>query len=212
MLGIDGPEFIVIILVLIVVIGPKDLPKMLRTFGKVTARMRATANEFRRQFDDAMREAELDDLQKTMSDVANLDPRKSLAKVFDPIRDVAKDVRTSLDVKNNFNEIDQLSAQNDGNTIVHPDLVGMKNDIPVPQSLEIDKNLTARKTKIKPKVQKKSLEITQQISKKTTSVKKPTNTKTAAVKSAKKTIVSPLKKIDTDLESTKTIKTRKKNS
>ncbi|EJF90697.1 Sec-independent protein translocase protein TatB [Bartonella tamiae] len=96
MFGIDGPEFLVILIVLIVVVGPKDLPKMLRAFGKATSRMRSTANEFRRQFDDAMREAELDDLQKKISDVTDLDPRKNLTKMFDPIRDVANDVKSSI--------------------------------------------------------------------------------------------------------------------
>lgn len=97
MFGIDGPEFIVILIVLIVVVGPKDLPKMLKAIGKATARMRSTANEFRRQFDEAMREAELDDLQKTLTDVKDLDPRKKLTEIFDPIRDVAKDVKASID-------------------------------------------------------------------------------------------------------------------
>ncbi len=99
MFGIDGPEFVVILIVLIVVVGPKDLPKMLKAFGKATARMRATANEFRRQFDDAMHEAELDDLQKTLTDVSDLDPRKKLTEIFDPIRDVAKDVKASIENK-----------------------------------------------------------------------------------------------------------------
>ena len=98
MFGIDGPEFIVILIVLIVVVGPKDLPKMLKAIGKATARMRTTANEFRRQFDEAMHEAELDDLQKTLSDVKDLDPRKKLTEIFDPIRDVAKDVKASIEV------------------------------------------------------------------------------------------------------------------
>lgn len=97
MFGIDGPEFVVILIVLIVVVGPKDLPKMLKALGKATARMRSTANEFRRQFDEAMHEAELDDLQKTISDVKDIDPRKKLTELFDPIRDVAKDVKASID-------------------------------------------------------------------------------------------------------------------
>lgn len=99
MFGIDGPEFFVILIVLIVVVGPKDLPKMLKAFGKATSRMRATANEFRRQFDDAMHEADLDDLQKTITDVTDIDPRKKLANIFDPLRDVAKDVKASIENK-----------------------------------------------------------------------------------------------------------------
>ena len=110
MFGIDGPEFIVILIVLIVVVGPKDLPKMLKAIGKATARMRTTANEFRRQFDEAMHEAELDDLQKTLTDVKDLDPRKKLTEIFDPIRDVAKDVKASIEVSQENDK--QLKPQN----------------------------------------------------------------------------------------------------
>lgn len=111
MFGIDGPEFLVILIVLIVVVGPKDLPKLLRAFGKATARMRATANEFRKQFDEAMHEAELDDLQKTVSNLQELDPRKKLTQIFDPIRDVAKDVRNSIDIARSEEQPDQAKAE-----------------------------------------------------------------------------------------------------
>ena len=43
--------------VLIVIVGPKDLPGMLRTFGRTTNKLRAMAGDFRRQFDDALKEA-----------------------------------------------------------------------------------------------------------------------------------------------------------
>lgn len=70
MFGIDGPEFLVILLVLIVVVGPKDLPKMLGTMARVMAYVRSKGNEFRHQFDDAMRQAQLDDLQKTIAEIS----------------------------------------------------------------------------------------------------------------------------------------------
>ncbi|WP_208437485.1 Sec-independent protein translocase protein TatB [Bartonella taylorii] len=85
MLGIDGPEFLVILLVLIVVVGPKDLPKMLKTIAKAMGYVRSTANEFRRQFDDAMRQVELDDLQKTLSD--------------NPIHGVVEDIHYNFDIE-----------------------------------------------------------------------------------------------------------------
>lgn len=109
MFGIDGPEFLVILLVLIVVVGPKDLPQMMRSFGKFVARMRTTANEFRQQFDDAMREADLDEVRKTLSEVADLDPRKKLTRVFDPFRDVAKDMRSSLTIPDSADKAKGLS-------------------------------------------------------------------------------------------------------
>ncbi|WP_375649052.1 twin-arginine translocase subunit TatB [Bartonella sp. OT172YNZD] len=97
MFGIDGPEFVVILLVLIIVVGPKDLPKILKTIAKVRAYMCSTANELRHQFDDAIRQIELDDLQNTFSNIS--DSSKKLTETFDPIQNTLEDIRDNLDVK-----------------------------------------------------------------------------------------------------------------
>ncbi|WP_420962340.1 Sec-independent protein translocase protein TatB [Brucella sp. IR073] len=96
MLDVGWSEILVIMIVIIVVVGPKDLPKMLRAFGKATARMRSTADEFRRQFDEALREAELEDVKNVVEDARRLDPRTDIKKMFDPIRSAGEDLRQSL--------------------------------------------------------------------------------------------------------------------
>lgn len=96
MLDIGWSEILVIAIVMIVVVGPKDLPKMLRAFGKATSRMRSTANEFKKQFDEALREAELDDVKTVIEETRKLDPRKNMTKVFEPIRAAGEDLRSSL--------------------------------------------------------------------------------------------------------------------
>lgn len=96
MLDIGWSEIIVIAVVMIVIVGPKDLPKMLRAFGKATARMRTTANEFKRQFDDALKEAELDDVKTIIDETRKLDPRGKMTQVFDPIRTAGNDLKASL--------------------------------------------------------------------------------------------------------------------
>jgi sec-independent protein translocase protein TatB len=58
MFDVGWSEILVIAVVAIVVVGPKDLPRMLRTVGKTMGKVRRTANDFKRQFDDALREAE----------------------------------------------------------------------------------------------------------------------------------------------------------
>ncbi len=93
MFDIGGLELLVIAIVLIVVVGPKDLPKMLRTFGRVSSQMRRTAGEFRRQFDDALREAELDEIREKARE---LDPRSDIRKAMNPIRAVGDEIRSSL--------------------------------------------------------------------------------------------------------------------
>ncbi|WP_332066124.1 Sec-independent protein translocase protein TatB [Bartonella sp. CB189] len=96
MFGIDGSEFFVILLVLIVVVGPKDLPKMLKTMAKTIAYVRSTTNEFRHQFDNAMKQVEFDDLQKTLSEGKNINPCKELTEVLNPIHGVVGDMYDSL--------------------------------------------------------------------------------------------------------------------
>ncbi|MEL4069268.1 Sec-independent protein translocase protein TatB [Ochrobactrum sp. GPK 3] len=96
MLDVGWSELLVIAIVMIVVVGPKDLPKMLRAFGKATARMRATANEFRNQFNEALKEAELEDVKNIIDETRKLDPRSKLTQVFDPIRSAGEDLKSSI--------------------------------------------------------------------------------------------------------------------
>ena len=96
MFDIGWQELLVIAIVLVVVVGPKDLPRMLRAFGKATARMRSMAGEFRAQFDEALREADLDDVRKTISDAQNLNPAKSLRDAMNPLRQVGDEIRAGL--------------------------------------------------------------------------------------------------------------------
>ena len=62
--GIGGFEIVVIGLVALLVVGPKDLPVLMRRVGQVVAKARAMANEFRASFDEMARQSELDDLRK----------------------------------------------------------------------------------------------------------------------------------------------------
>jgi sec-independent protein translocase protein TatB len=62
--GLGFAEMILLALVAIVVVGPKELPLMMRKFGRFTGRMRAMAFEFRQGFEELGRQAEIDELRK----------------------------------------------------------------------------------------------------------------------------------------------------
>jgi sec-independent protein translocase protein TatB len=64
MLGIDSSEFLLVALVALVVIGPKDLPKAMRVLGYWVGRARAVGRQFRAGFDEMVREAELEEMEK----------------------------------------------------------------------------------------------------------------------------------------------------
>ena len=57
-------EFLIAAVVALIVVGPKDLPVLLRKFGQFMARVRAMAAEFRASFDEMARQSELDELRK----------------------------------------------------------------------------------------------------------------------------------------------------
>ncbi|MEP9386999.1 Sec-independent protein translocase protein TatB [Mesorhizobium sp. KR9-304] len=97
MFDIGWTEMLVIAVVMIVVVGPKDLPKMLRTFGKTTTKLRSMAGDFQKQFNEALKEAELDDIKKSVDSLKGLNPATEIKKQLNPFEKVASDVRAGLD-------------------------------------------------------------------------------------------------------------------
>ncbi len=96
MLDIGWTELLVIAIVLIVVVGPKDLPPMLRAFGKMTSNLRKMAGEFRTQFDEALRESDLDDVRKTIGDAQRLNPTNALREAINPLRQMGQEIKADL--------------------------------------------------------------------------------------------------------------------
>jgi len=74
MFDIGWSELLVIAVVAIVVVGPKDLPPLMRTFGKYAGKLRRAASDFQRQFEDAMRETEIEEVKKAIESVRGETP------------------------------------------------------------------------------------------------------------------------------------------
>lgn len=90
MFDIGWTELLLIAVVAIVVIGPKDLPRAMRLVGQWTTKMKRMARDFQGQFNEALREAELDTVKKDIEAITKLDPvgdlRKEMTKAGDEIR------------------------------------------------------------------------------------------------------------------------------
>ena len=97
MFEIGWTEMLVIAVVMIVVVGPKDLPKMLRTFGKTAAKLRSMAGDFQKQFNEALKEAELDDVKKSVDSLRSMNPATQIKKQLNPFEKAAADVRAGVD-------------------------------------------------------------------------------------------------------------------
>jgi len=88
MFDFGAGELIVIGVVALVAIGPKELPGLLRTIGQAVGKMRRMAGEFQGQFNDAMREADMADAQKLITDIKtdisgiNIEPNPTPAAAY----------------------------------------------------------------------------------------------------------------------------------
>jgi sec-independent protein translocase protein TatB len=100
MFGIDSPELLVIAIVALVVIGPKELPGMLRSWGKWMAKARGMAAEFRGHVDEMVRQSELDDVKKQLVDLQSLDPTKEIKSIVQ--EGVAEGEKALADAKSTF--------------------------------------------------------------------------------------------------------------
>src|SRR5436309_7523857 len=93
MFDIGWGKLVVIALIALVVIGPKELPAVLRTVGQWMGKIRRMASEFQGQFQEAMREAEMADLKKQVDEMT--DTAKSYTN-FDPIGSVRNEIENVM--------------------------------------------------------------------------------------------------------------------
>lgn len=83
MLGLDWTELALILVVAVVVIGPKDLPDAVRGIAKGIQKLRRMAGEFQTQVDDVVREAKLEDVRSQINEIRNFDFRSVVEKEVD---------------------------------------------------------------------------------------------------------------------------------
>ena len=93
MFDLGWTELLFIAVVAIIVIGPKDLPRALRAVGHWTGKARRMAGDFQRQFNEAIREADLDDVKKQVTDIGRIDP---IGKVREEIKKVETEFKNDL--------------------------------------------------------------------------------------------------------------------
>ena len=108
MLDIGGWEFLVVAFVLLMVVGPKELPNLLRGFTRAVRRIRGVASEFTRGMEDLASDNELGDLNSTIADVksGNLN---QIADKIDPEGEFKESV-SSIKSNSDFDDaIEELS-------------------------------------------------------------------------------------------------------
>ncbi len=91
MFDMSWGEMLIIGAVALIVIGPKDLPKALRTVGNMVGKVRRMAGEFQGQFNEAMREAELDSVRR------DIDGLNKSVSSFDPVGTIRDEIKGAVD-------------------------------------------------------------------------------------------------------------------
>jgi sec-independent protein translocase protein TatB len=92
MFEIGWSELLLIGIVALIAIGPKELPTVLRTLGQWMSKLRRMASEFQSQFQEAMREAEMADLKKQVDEMTS--QAQSYAN-FDPVSEVRRELEST---------------------------------------------------------------------------------------------------------------------
>jgi sec-independent protein translocase protein TatB len=115
MFDIGWTEILVISVVAIIVVGPKDLPRMLRSLGRYAGQLRRTAGEFRSQFDDALRESEFDELRSTLQDVTDLNPinqiKDTVTESLAPLKETAENIKSGIEAPETGTKSDSESSE-----------------------------------------------------------------------------------------------------
>jgi len=122
MFDFDAGKLIVIGLVALIVIGPKELPRVLRQVGQAVGKLRRMAAEFQGQFMDAMREADIEDIRK---EVAKVGEDAKLDVNFDPVSTMRNEIGGAIEGRREPHEADYtppVETSYSSNVINMPDL------------------------------------------------------------------------------------------
>ena len=92
MFDIGWQELFIVAALAIVIVGPRDLPRVLKTVMSLVRKARGMAREFQSGIDDVVREVELDDLRKEANSIANMDLEEEVKSALDPTGDLEKDM------------------------------------------------------------------------------------------------------------------------
>lgn len=88
MFDIGWPELLLVAVLVIVVVGPKDLPRVMRTVAHYVGKAKSMTREFRGYVDDMVRESELDEIKNQIQAGADLDPAELMENTIDPDHDI----------------------------------------------------------------------------------------------------------------------------
>lgn len=179
MFDLGWTEFIVVAVVAILVVGPKELPGMLRTIGKTIGNMRRMAGDFQRQMNDALKEADLDGIKTGIDSVNSINPVSQLKSSLNPVKQAAEDVQRDIN-KGLLNAGEGTKPKADAQTASVPDAVAAGK----PKAAAKPKAAPKSKATVKPRASAKSKATEKPAAATKTNAAKATAAKATSTKSA----------------------------
>lgn len=137
--GIGGGEYLVIAIVALLVVGPERLPLLLRKLGKMVAKARGMANEFRSSFDEMARQSELDELRK---EVEALRTGQGMHALGADAETAFREIRDDLNKPVNAPMLSAPDEWPDSPPVMAP------LELPAPKAAKSAKSAAARKTPV----------------------------------------------------------------
>jgi sec-independent protein translocase protein TatB len=144
MLDFGAGEFVVVGVVALIAIGPKELPGVLRTIGRSVGKMRRMAGDFQNQFNDAMREMELEEARKKVEEMG-----KSVSDSVQAATHVDLDQATTTPTSTDGVSVStptstdgvSASTSTEGSATAAPDLSALTASLPVVETPSADQLL-----------------------------------------------------------------------
>lgn len=114
MLDVGWQELFVIAVITIIVVGPKEIPRVLRTVMLWVRKIKDMAREFQSSIDDIAREAELDDIKKQLAEAQDFDLDREMEETIDPTGEMTNTIREIAEPVDNAKSLTEEAATTDG--------------------------------------------------------------------------------------------------
>ena len=137
-------ELSIVGLILVLVLGPKELPHAMRTIARFMRKARRLAGEFQGHMDEIVREADLDEVGKAVTSIKNKDMGSMIAQTVDPTGELTRDIDSTL--------ADARKEVQDIKTAAGPDAIAPGKSAPpqITPKPEVAQSSTAELAKVGP--------------------------------------------------------------
>ncbi len=154
--GGRGGEIIIVAAIALIVVGPKDLPKLLRQLGRFVGKMRAMADDFKASFEDMARQSELDELRKEVEAMRTQNASSMFGDVHKEMQALDSEVREHMSLQSPrqpvVTDVPETTA-----TLADPQMEGLPPKSPAPEPAPVTDAAPAAKPR-KPRSPKAAAE------------------------------------------------------